>query len=286
MCWLGGQHYSLETSPLNFPVGTERTCSALRSALMNLSPINVQSLIHAGLVDDARWFDEIESTNTCLLEQSPFARAEGLYLVGAERQTAGRGRSTKRWQTGDGALTFSLQLRAARQPSLIAFRTALAVSEAVRPCVQDTVAIKWPNDVMCSERKLAGILIEARPDVGTVIGVGINVNNRVATADPELRSSMTSLADRAGNDVSRQAVLSEFVVAFRRWLASPSDEVIEAVRGCNWLQGRVVSIVDGLDDAVRARGQVVDVHQDGSLVLQTGESLTMIHSGSVRVESE
>lgn len=251
--------------------------------------IDVKRLIQARLISDGLWLQEATSTNTLLRDECPFPTEPGLYLLGTDRQTAGRGRSDKSWSTTGGALTFSLLLKGRVAPPLIALRTGLAVCNAVDEWLSETTKppatqIKWPNDIILGERKLAGILIEAIPTLGTIIGVGINVNNQAAEADPSIRSTMTSLRDRIGHAVAIADVLESFLKHLHTQLAAASDQIIDDIRNRNWLQGRTVRIIDGPDSAVRAIGQVRDIQQDGALVLETNGSLTIVHSGSVIID--
>lgn len=118
------------------------------------------------------------STNADLLEAARAGAAEGLVLV-AEEQTAGRGRLGRTWSAPAGAaLTFSVLLRPAGVPPTrlgwLPLLTGVAVAAAVRAETGVPASLKWPNDVLVGERKLAGILAEAHSDA-VVVGVGLNV---------------------------------------------------------------------------------------------------------------
>ena len=113
------------------------------------------------------------------------ARARALAEAGAlagrssppTEQDAGRGRHGRRWSAPAGAaLLYSAILRAARRaPALLPLAVPLAVCEAVESLAPVECRVKWPNDVWIEERKVAGVLIEARPPDWAVIGVGLNV---------------------------------------------------------------------------------------------------------------
>lgn len=251
----------------------------------DLDEICIQSLVDAGLVADGRWFDEVESTNTCLLNDTQFRAGSGIYLLGADRQTAGRGRNAKRWSTTDGALTFSLLLPSNRVPELLPLRTALAVCNAVDRWLAEPSQVKWPNDVMVEGRKLCGVLIEQSPTIGTVIGVGMNVNNRVSEATADIRSTMTSIGDFTGAAVPRSEVLREFLEQWHVAVGQSRSEVVASIAGRNWLAGRDVAVVDGPHQQERMRGRVCSIDDSGGLVLQTGSGETVVHSGSIQVLS-
>lgn len=245
--------------------------------------IDVRPFIERDLVSDARWLREATSTNSILLAESPFSDTDGTYLLGADTQTAGRGRNANRWQTTNGALTFSLLLKRDSVPTLLAFRAALAVCEAADPTLPQQAQIKWPNDVLVNGCKLAGILIEQQPNVGVVIGVGINVNNRAGESDATLRQQMTSLTDHSAKSVSRSAVLTSFLERWQAWDAADDGSILEAIAERDALRGREVSIVDGVSNQERQRGLAAGLAVDGGLVIDCDGAMTTIHSGSVRL---
>lgn len=166
------------------------------------------------------------STNVDLLARASAdaAAPEGQVLV-AEEQTAGRGRLGRTWTSVPGAsLTFSVLLRPATVPAArrgwLPILTGVAVASAVRSVTSGAVeaVLKWPNDVLVGERKLAGILAEQSPDgAAVVIGTGINV----ATPADALPVSPTGLPATSllveGASVSREALLLEVLRQLEHW---------------------------------------------------------------------
>jgi BirA family transcriptional regulator, biotin operon repressor / biotin---[acetyl-CoA-carboxylase] ligase len=160
----------------------------------------------------------IGSTNDRARELLADPGGDGTVVV-ADEQTAGRGRRGRGWLSPPGR---NLYLSAALVPAIapadawrIGLATALAVAEACETVAP--VGLKWPNDVVTAAdgRKLGGLLIETIAEGdrlrGAVLGVGINVNWRRAEMPVELRDEATSLADTAGEDVDREALLSRLV---------------------------------------------------------------------------
>jgi BirA family biotin operon repressor/biotin-[acetyl-CoA-carboxylase] ligase len=166
------------------------------------------------------------STNVDLLARAAgdAAGPEGQVLV-AEEQTAGRGRLGRTWTSVPGAsLTFSVLLRPATVPGArrgwLALLAGVAVASAVRSVTGGGVAavLKWPNDVLVGDRKLAGILAEQSPDgSAVVIGTGINV----ATPADALPVSPAGLAGTSllaeGATAEREALLLEVLRQLERW---------------------------------------------------------------------
>lgn len=175
------------------------------------------------------------STNADLLAQATGDAGvpEGQVLI-TEQQTAGRGRLGRTWTSLPGAsLTFSVLLRpvtvSASQRGWLSLLAGVAVACAVRTVTGDNASggagvcamLKWPNDVLVGERKLAGILAEQSPD-GSVVVMGIGVN--VATPADALPVSPAGLAATSllveGASVSRESLLLEVLRQLERWYAA------------------------------------------------------------------
>lgn len=188
-------------------------------------------------------------------------------LVTAGEQSAGRGRQGRTWSAPAGrALLMSLVLR--DPPSLLPLVAAVAVADVAG----DAARIKWPNDVLLEGRKVAGILVEGRPQDGwAVLGVGLNVAVRREDLLPELRDTATGLG-REPRDVepTLQAVLS----ALEHALALPAAGLLDAWRGRDALRGRRISWSGGEGTAAGLDGEgrlVVDLDSGGQVALNAGE---------------
>jgi BirA family biotin operon repressor/biotin-[acetyl-CoA-carboxylase] ligase len=131
-------------------------------------------------------------------------------VVVAEQQTAGRGRQGRSWSAPAGrALTLSLVVRGTpAKLETLPIAGALAVCEACEDVAAVRCAIKWPNDVWIEGRKVAGILIESRPqERWAAVGIGLNVGTAVDELEPELRERATSLRIATGAPVDRERAL-------------------------------------------------------------------------------
>jgi len=166
------------------------------------------------------------STNADLLARGG---PEGQVLV-AEEQTAGRGRAGRTWVSVPGAsLTFSVLLRPTSVPPAsrgwLPLLTGVAVAAAVRSATDVAAVLKWPNDVLVGERKLAGILAEQSPaEDAVVVGVGLNV----ATPQAALPVSPNGLPATSllveGAEVAREPLLTEILRGLERlYLAFRAD---------------------------------------------------------------
>jgi BirA family biotin operon repressor/biotin-[acetyl-CoA-carboxylase] ligase len=206
------------------------------------------------------------STNERARELALAGAAHGT-LVTASEQTAGRGRQGRTWTAPPGrALLLSLVLRV-DEPALVPLAAGVAVAETVG----EGARIKWPNDVLLDGHKVAGILVEGRPQEGwAVLGIGLNVAVRAEDFPPELREIAGTLG-RAPEEL--EPVLRTLLRALERWLDAGQDEVIAAWRKRDALEGRRVEWADGVGKAVGidAGGRLLVGTSSGTVALDAGE---------------
>jgi BirA family transcriptional regulator, biotin operon repressor / biotin---[acetyl-CoA-carboxylase] ligase len=187
-------------------------------------------------------------------------------VVTADEQSAGRGRQGRAWTAPPGsAVLMSLVLRDLDET--LPLSAAVAVCEALPA----DAAIKWPNDVWIDGRKVAGILVEGRPQDGwAVLGMGVNVTTE--SFPPELADHATSLR-LAGFSTSVETVLASLLRSLDEWLRAPSERVFEAWRSRDALKGERLrwsdgeGIADGIDDS----GALVVQTRNGPVTLDAGE---------------
>jgi BirA family biotin operon repressor/biotin-[acetyl-CoA-carboxylase] ligase len=199
-----------------------------------------------------RHYAQTESTNTRARELAAAGAPHGTVVTAAE-QSEGRGRQGRTWTAPAGkALLYSAIVRPLDERHLLLPLAApLAVceaAEALEPGLQ--CAVKWPNDVWVEERKLAGVLIEARPQDGwAVIGVGLNLSIAADEFPPDLRDKAVSL--HGPTPLRATEVLSRHL---DHWVEAKPEAVLAAWRRRDALRGREVAwdggsgLADGVDD--------------------------------------
>jgi BirA family biotin operon repressor/biotin-[acetyl-CoA-carboxylase] ligase len=203
------------------------------------------------------------------------ARAGAPYgtLVTASEQTAGRGRQGRRWTAPAGrALLATVIVR--QPPALLALLAAVAVAEAVDEAIgasrsaptgdpqPQPAEIKWPNDVLLRARKVAGILVEGRPQEGwAVVGIGCNVAMREQDFPEELRSQAGTLALEPE---AIETVLDRVLRALERQLSAPTEDVLSAWRARDALVGKDIAWDGG-------RGRAAGIDGTGRLVVELPE---------------
>jgi BirA family biotin operon repressor/biotin-[acetyl-CoA-carboxylase] ligase len=233
---------------------------------------------------------ELGSTNDEAHRLADLGARHGEVVI-AEAQSHGRGRRGRAWVTAPGkSISLSVILRpsltAARSPE-ITLAAAVAVCEAARNLGAATARIKWPNDVECGGRKLAGILTELRADGDrtrhVVLGIGLNCGLDRDDFPEELDDRATSLRIEKGEDVPRSLACARLLEALDEWLALHDLEGFPPVRDrfrqlSSTLGRRVrVELEPGL-----VEGDAVDLAEDGALIVRTpDEALTRVMAGDV-----
>ena len=207
-------------------------------------------------------------------------------LIIADRQTAGRGRRGNRWWTGTGGLALSLLIEArqfglkrSRSP-MVALATAVAVANTIRPLTAPrTVGIHWPNDVFVDGRKLAGILVEVPSDRFHVVGIGINTNNTLAHAPPELRTTATTLLDLTGVRHDHLDILLTLLAHLEdelRRLGTSCEQVSQRVDALCLQRGNPLTIQTGKQTTT---GTCAGIGPGGELLLDTPQGRQEFSSG-------
>jgi BirA family biotin operon repressor/biotin-[acetyl-CoA-carboxylase] ligase len=233
---------------------------------------------------------ELGSTNDRARAALREPNGDGLAVV-ADLQTAGRGRRGRAWVSPAGRnLMVSVGLRPRGLDSaaagLVGIATALAVRDA---CAEMTAGhdlrVKWPNDVVTADgHKVAGLLVETALEeerlAEVVIGVGINVNWRRAEMPAGVRERATSLADIAGSEIDRVALLGILLTALDREIAAleRGESPLSRLAAHSALDGRRVTIDLGTE---QLDGLVAGTSDGGLLLLDTHAGRVALATGEV-----
>jgi BirA family biotin operon repressor/biotin-[acetyl-CoA-carboxylase] ligase len=215
---------------------------------------------------------ETSSTNDMALKQARKGARSG-FLVAASRQTKGRGRLGRSWESPpDRGLYVSILLRPdlpMTEAGKLTILSSVATVDAVETVAGLRPQIKWPNDLIIGKRKLAGLLIETEPKgkrlAFAVIGIGLNVRQDTGDFSPEVRRQATSLYLATGQLYRRADLLVALLQALERRLSRPFDEAREAWTASSLTLGQRVTLT-----TVRGRkhGQAMGLDESGALLLR------------------
>lgn len=254
-----------------------------------LTPLELRPLLNTHDLGQAiHWHEEIGSTSDRAKELAEEGAEHGEVVV-AEAQTAGRGRRGRSWASpARKNVYFSVVLRPdlppARAPE-ITLVASVAVCEALRQAGVEA-GIKWPNDLLASGKKIAGILTElaAEPDRvhWVVLGVGVNVNARPEDFPEALREEATSILVERGQPAPRALFAAACLTAIEEWLDRWEAEGFGAIRAA-W---RERSVTLGREVVVQVEGREIagtaeDIDETGALLVRVPGGVERISSGDV-----
>ncbi len=236
-------------------------------------------------------YGSIDSTNTAI-SQLAFEEQHAKVCL-AEFQTAGRGRHSRQWLAPYASgLCLSLAWRFKRQVEqiqLISLLPAVALVRVLRRLGIEQVGAKWPNDIICSGRKLAGILIEMLPNKllqpTIIIGVGLNVYNRSGLVKvPQPITTIEDLLVEVPKRNELAAVLiSELVFLLQQAEQSGLESIRDEWQAYDVFNNKPVCFVEGGNST---RGISRGINEDGSLIVETNIGLKSYISGEISLRAD
>lgn len=238
------------------------------------------------------YYPEVDSTNIRARELAAQGYPEGT-VVAAEAQTSGKGRRGRSWFSPAGqGLYFSVILRPRvplRDISKVSLVAGLAVAETMEAELNLKPVIKWPNDILINNRKVAGILAEAVTDMDSVeyivLGMGLNINNQMQDFPSDLQVRATSALAECGTVISRarilQTLLKRLEYHYSLFTGNDFRQVLDKIKSRSIVIGREVRL-----DTVNGYiiGQAIDIDDNGFLLVRDREGAThTIMSGEITV---
>jgi BirA family transcriptional regulator, biotin operon repressor / biotin---[acetyl-CoA-carboxylase] ligase len=246
-----------------------------------------------GLHLKARWLGcqriELESCGSTNDEASRLARAGAKHgtVVIAERQTAGRGRDGRAWESPPGGLYLSIVLRPSLAMTAVPPMTlaiGIGVCEATRSFGARSV-LKWPNDLLVDGRKLSGVLVEAQSQghrlESVVVGIGINLSGELPDA---LGERAITLAEAAGTTIDREQFLERLLADVERWVDRYVAVGLEAIIPA-WQDRMALGLAARATiDGESLEGHVEGLDEEGALLLRDDDGhVHKVRSGDVEV---
>jgi len=262
------------------PIPHEPRDDPFQHALANTSRIVLKRLLH---------FSQLPSTNSYLKGKAAVGEQEGLIIL-ADTQTKGRGRLDRKWFSPAGGLYFSVLLRPMTlkltESPLITLTSGVAVASVLQTALGLTPKLKWPNDVLLANKKVAGILVESA-FIGqeieyTVVGVGVNANTQLTEFPSDVKQTITTLQEMLHRTVDLPRLFGYLIGQLEFWYIRLRDQGFKAIskhyrRICATL-GQHISVNLG-DKTIT--GMAKDIGPDGSLILQTKTGREAISYGDV-----
>jgi BirA family biotin operon repressor/biotin-[acetyl-CoA-carboxylase] ligase len=243
-----------------------------------LTPSEIKPILKTKWIGKTiHYFRTLDSTNSKAYQMALNGAGEGEVVL-SESQEMGRGRLGRQWFSPPFLnLYLSVILRPnilPHQASLITLVAAVAAADAIRGFSGLLPLIKWPNDILLGDRKVAGLLNEIHSEMDriyfVILGMGVNLNIDESMFSKEIQSSATSLKIAMGQTVSRKAFLAFFLQKLERWysifLKKGSAVILKAWRDRAHIKGRRVKVTSFGETFV---GMAIDVDSDGALILET-----------------
>lgn len=230
------------------------------------------------------------STNDIAAEYAKNKENNGLVIF-AEQQTAGRGRAGTKWHSGyaDSILCSILLTNCKCNPELLSLTCAVAVAEAIGKQAASQAKIKWPNDIILNDKKVAGILLESKTynsHTSYILGIGVNCHQKKNSFPIELQPITTSIDIEGRTTCDRISLAKRILTSIDHWLETAeknSTKVIDRWRKLSVQLGHRVKLIF---NSKKFAGSCIGIDPEKGLILQldTGgiRMFDAAHSGIVK----
>jgi BirA family biotin operon repressor/biotin-[acetyl-CoA-carboxylase] ligase len=225
-------------------------------------------------------YSSTASTNDIAAEYAKNKDNDGLVVL-AEEQTSGRGRGGSKWfgSRGDSVLCSILLTECIVPSELLSLTCAVVAAEAVGKCTKAEAKIKWPNDIILNNKKVAGILVESKKagrHTVFIVGIGINCHQKKLSFPAELRQAVTSIDIETGSITDRISLIRRLLTSAEHWLdvaEQNKEEVIERWRRLSTQLGHRVSLIY---NRRKFSGNCIGIDPEKGLILQ-------LDTGGIRI---
>jgi BirA family biotin operon repressor/biotin-[acetyl-CoA-carboxylase] ligase len=231
-------------------------------------------------------FKILDSTNQYALDMIKEDISEGTVIL-SDVQTKGKGRKKRFWYSPKGGLWFSVILYPkihTDKSMLITMTASVSISEAIKQVTRLDTEIKWPNDILLHKKKLCGILTELESDKDyikyAIIGIGINVNNKI---NVELKETAISIKDAKGIEIPLMDLFYEILKRFDNNYNYLKTKKFEKIRN-SWfsLSNIVGQRVEIKQEDKIIHGEVCDIDENGHLIVQTINGKERFNVGDIK----
>lgn len=228
-------------------------------------------------------FPTLPSTNQYLKEN--YSLYDEFTIINTNNQTQGKGRMQRVWISNTGKdLTFSILLKPnfdsskIPQISLIAGASLCNVIKRYINC-----SIKWPNDIICNDKKIAGILVEAvstNKVEAVIVGIGLNLNSMSFDSDLIMKASSLKLELKTNINLNKEEILKEiikeFIDLYQKFIIG-DNQYLAIVRQNNYLKNKEVYLNN-------QKIKVLDISDKGNLIIEKNKEIEELFFGEVTLE--
>lgn len=227
-------------------------------------------------------FDVITSTNQYIKEQ--YKNLEPFTIINANKQTNGRGRVDRKWESIEGKnLTFSIYLKPKILPEKLPL-LSLVIGASIYNVLSKYIncSIKWPNDIIVNDKKIAGILVESiysNKLEALVAGIGININQDQFSND--LKNKATSLFIETNTEYNKNIILDEFIKEFDLLYNDfiiGNNQFVNICKEHNYLLNKEINYNGSI-------AKIVDISEEGKLIIDINGKQEQLFFGEITLES-
>lgn len=227
-------------------------------------------------------FDVITSTNQYIKEQ--YKNLEPFTIINANKQTNGRGRVDRKWESIEGKnLTFSIYLKPKILPEKLPL-LSLVIGASIYNVLSKYIncLIKWPNDIIVNDKKIAGILVESiysNKLEALVAGIGININQGQFSDD--LKNKATSLFIETNTEYNKNIILDEFIKEFDLLYNDfiiGNNQFVNICKEHNYLLNKEINYNGSI-------AKIVDISEEGKLIIDINGKQEQLFFGEITLES-
>lgn len=236
--------------------------------------------------------DQCDSTNNYIKKNHENLMEKLPVLVTSSLQTAGRGREKRNWASPKGKglySSFGFYLEKSRNLNFLPLIAGISVIETLKKITGIELGLKWPNDILYKNKKVAGILIEniiTASDIFCITGIGINLNHNAADFPGELHDKAISLKMITGLSTNTREINPLLAALLLQWLeklkTDDNEEIIQtANRYSSFLKDKDISFHHPSDNKI-IRGIFKGINHDGGLILENKQgSRNIYYSGEI-----
>ena len=244
-----------------------------------LLPYEVHKKLHTQFIGkNVRYLETTPSTNVIgkqICQNEGIEKLDGTVII-AEEQSGAVGRMGRAWISPGGGIWITIVLKPCVPVDhifMITMAGSIAVARAMRREFELGALIKWPNDILIGNKKVAGLLLELEAEADTVhyclLGIGVNVNVPISHFTPELRKEITSVSAELGHDVDRAAFLARILKEFEsHYLLIESGEYDTILREWKSLSCTLEKRVQIRTLRNSFEGEAVDIDEFGALIIR------------------